>query len=119
MRVQATRLPFSANGQVLRRGWKCGTAIPVGIAPKGLTAIALALATLAMQAAPANAQGEGLPPTSSTVPCPAPASQDLVMPPELVSSGGILTGTLNLTQDFQRLPPASPTSANCRMELLR
>ena len=44
-----------------------------------------------------------LAPTSTTLNCPDP-NPPFVMPPEFVSSGRILKGTVNLTEQFIRLP---------------
>ena len=62
---------------------------------------------------PAHAQAQ---PTSPTLACPDP-NPAFVMPPEIVSSGGILRGTLNLTEQFQRLP--STFGGPCNPQLVR
>jgi hypothetical protein len=41
------------------------------------------------------------------------------MPPEIVSSGGVLKGVVTLTEEFQLLPPTPAGSANCAQQLLR
>ena len=62
---------------------------------------------------PARAQAQ---PTSPTLACPDP-NPAFVMPPEIVSSNGILRGTLNLTEQFQRLP--STFGGPCNPQLVR
>ena len=64
---------------------QCARHAPVGLA------VALAAATFLTQTMPARAQAQ---PTSPTLACPDP-NPAFVMPPEIVSSNGILRGTLN------------------------
>jgi FtsP/CotA-like multicopper oxidase with cupredoxin domain len=88
-------------------------------APLGLAAapaaVALAVAAILAQTMPARAQAP-TPPTSPTLACPD-ANPPFVMPPEIVSSGGILRGTLNLTEQFQRVP--STFGGPCAPQLMR
>src|SRR5712671_917997 len=51
--------------------------------------------------APAKAQTTQ--PTSPTTTCPE-ANPPFVMPPEISSSGGVLKGTITLTEQMQRVP---------------
>jgi hypothetical protein len=88
----------------------------------GLAVLGLAAAALATPAVPpASAQFTPPPPsaaTSPTLPC-RPAGQDLMNPPEIVSSGGVLKGTVTLTEEFELLPRTAAASANCAQQLLR
>jgi FtsP/CotA-like multicopper oxidase with cupredoxin domain len=61
------------------------------------------------------------PPTSTTVDCPDPVSQDLVMPPEIASDKGVLKGRVNLTQEDQRMPTSVNGGAKmtCAPQLVR
>ena len=56
--------------------------------------------------------------TSPTVPC-LPAGQDLVTPPEIDASDGVLKGIISLAEEFQRLPPTAAGNANCPQQLVR
>ena len=76
----------------------------------GVAAIAVAFATVSVQPSPARAQ------TTNPNPACPDSSQDLVMPPEFVSENGILRGTINLTQAYQRLDIGS---GNCTGAWLR
>ena len=55
--------------------------------------------------------------TSPTVDC-LPVRQDLVMPPEIDASDGVLKGIISMAQEFQRLPPSAP-GENCAQQLVR
>ena len=59
-----------------------------------------------------------VPAAAQEVECPDPEGQDLVMPPEFVSSGGILKGTINLIDEIRRLPRARP-DAPCQAVRVR
>jgi len=62
------------------------------------------LAALATRAvSPASAQSEPPTPTSPTIDCPSPVSQDLLRPPEIVSENGVLKGTVIVTDESQRI----------------
>ena len=76
-----------------------------------IATIAALLAACAAQPPPTYAQA-----TSPFVDCPSPANQALVMPPEIVAANGVLTGTIKLTEDFQRV---ATTTGNCPGGLLR
>ena len=91
--ITARRLQVAAQ-----RPRQSGDTRAVGLGPLCLAVAAL---VVSMQTSPVRGQGE---PTPTRVVCPHPVSQPLVRPPELVSSGGILEGTINLTQERQRLP---------------
>jgi hypothetical protein len=107
-RLSRTAAPPS--GATRRR--RSRTALP------GLAVLGLAAAALATRAVPpASAQFTPPPPsaaTSPTLPCRMPA-QDLMNPPEIVSSGGVLKGVVTLTEEFQLLPG----SGNCPQQLVR
>jgi FtsP/CotA-like multicopper oxidase with cupredoxin domain len=79
-----------------------GRRIGIGVAPRWMRAVA-ALAAVALPLGFAHAQTPPLNPTSPTVDCPNPVSQDLVVPPEIRSDKGVLKGTVILTQEFQRI----------------
>jgi FtsP/CotA-like multicopper oxidase with cupredoxin domain len=70
--------------------------------------LAVAVATSAIGCCPqVDAQAQGGPaPSSQTLPCPDPASQDLIQPPEIVASPTehVLTGTINLIDQPERIP---------------
>src|SRR5256885_1896342 len=67
-----------------------------GFASRAFGVMALGFAIVSMQASAARAQG-------TIVDCPDPESQDFIMPPEFVSSDGILRGTISLIDEFRRL----------------
>jgi FtsP/CotA-like multicopper oxidase with cupredoxin domain len=84
----------------------------------GLAVAAAALATRAVP--PASAQFTPPTPdqaTSPTVDCLG-AAMPLIMPPEIVSSGGVLKGIVTLTEEFQRLPPIAGVT-KCAQQLIR
>ena len=56
---------------------------------------------------------------STSLACPDPVTQPLVRPPEFVSSGGILEGTINLTEEHQRLPTLVGGAVACAPQLVR
>jgi FtsP/CotA-like multicopper oxidase with cupredoxin domain len=56
--------------------------------------------------------------TSPTVPC-LPPGQDLVLPPEISSSDGVLKGDITLAEEFQRLPPTAVGNTSCPQQLMR
>jgi len=106
MRTHGVSLPFAAHRRpASRRLLGCSAALPFAV-----------LAALSVHTPAAEAQTQT--PTSPTVACPD-QNPPFVMPPEIVSSGGILSGTLILSEEFQRLPPASATATECQGELLR
>ena len=70
-----------------------GGRIGVGVASRCMTAAA-ALVAVTLPLSFAHAQTPPLNPTSPTVDCPNPVSQDLVMPPEIKSDKGVLKGTV-------------------------
>jgi FtsP/CotA-like multicopper oxidase with cupredoxin domain len=80
---------------------------------------ALAATLLALSLAYAQTPAPG--PTSPTVACPNPVSQDLVMPPEITSDKGVLKGTVILTQEFERMPTSVKGGAKmtCAPQLVR
>ena len=82
---------------------------------------AAALAALDVPLALAQPQPAAVGPTSPTVDCPNPISQDLVMPPEIRSENGILNGAVTLTQEFQRIPTSmgGGASVTCAPQLVR
>jgi FtsP/CotA-like multicopper oxidase with cupredoxin domain len=113
---QFSRTAAPRSGATGRRRGRI--ALP-GLAVLGLAVAAAALATRAVP--PASAQFTPPPAdqaTSPTVAC-RPAGGDLIMPPEIVSSGGVLKGIVTLTEEFQRLPPTAAGSTNCAQQLLR
>jgi len=79
--------------------------------------IAAATAAIMIYSAPGGAQ-QPLPPTSPTTNCPDP-SPPFVMPSEIVSSGGILKGTINLTDQQQRLPKSVAGAVTCAPQIVR
>jgi FtsP/CotA-like multicopper oxidase with cupredoxin domain len=91
-----------------------------------LLASAAAVALLAAQ--PAAAQAPKQPtttatPTSTNVGCPT-TGQDLIKPPELVSSGGVLRGTIFLQEEPLRVATAAsgtstPAPETCAEQLAR
>src|SRR4051812_26862047 len=68
------------------------------LALRALGFAAVGCAVTGMLASQAAAQGGPI------VNCPDPESQNFIMPPEFVSSNGILKGTINLIDEFRRLP---------------
>jgi FtsP/CotA-like multicopper oxidase with cupredoxin domain len=96
-------------------GRRRGRIALLGLPVLGLAVAAAALATRAVP--PASAQITP-PPTPPTVGCRS-AGQDLIMPPEIVSSGGVLKGIVTLTEEFQRLPPVAAADKSCAQQLLR
>jgi FtsP/CotA-like multicopper oxidase with cupredoxin domain len=84
---------------------------------------ALGVAGLTLIGQTTSAQSQGTPTaTPTTVTCPDPVSQDLVMPPEFVfsPSDNVLRGTINLIDQFQRLPSSSGGGAvTCAPQLVR
>ena len=86
---------------------------------RSATQLAAAAVTAAVILAPAvSAAQSQLPPTSPTLQCPD-ANPLLVVPPEIVSSGGILAGTINLTEQFIRLPTSLNGAVTCAPQLVR
>ncbi len=113
---QFSRTAAPRSGATGRRRGRI--ALP-GLAVLGLAVAAAALATRAVP--PASAQFTPPPAdqaTSPTLPCRMPG-QDLMNPPEIVSSGGVLKGTVTLTEEFQLLPRTAAGSANCAQQLVR
>ena len=99
--------------------------------PAILTGGIAAVALLAAQTAPPRAQGPVPPtPTPTSTVCPD-SGQDLVRPPEFVSSGGVLKGTVILTEERQRIatsvtapmtsttPPPGTVTVDCLETLVR
>jgi FtsP/CotA-like multicopper oxidase with cupredoxin domain len=56
--------------------------------------------------------------TSPTVPC-ADLGKDLVMPPVIDASNGVLKGDISLVAEFQRLPPTAAGNKTCPQQLVR
>lgn len=76
----------------------CRTAFPTSSLSCVFNVLALGLLILGAPSLPAKGQ--------EIITCPEP-NQDLVMPPELSrSSDGILRGTINLIDEFRRVPPS-------------
>jgi FtsP/CotA-like multicopper oxidase with cupredoxin domain len=119
MCLQGVKLDGPCLRSAARRSRSRGGLHTLALAPRGLAAAVAALATIALHASPLRAEGAAIAPTSPTVDCPNPVSQDLVMPPELVSAGGILKGTVNLTEEFQRLPTSVAGVVTCAPQLVR
>lgn len=92
-----------------RRSWAKASLWPASIAA--------ATAAIMIHSAPGGAQPP-LPPTSPTTACPD-ASPPFVMPAEIVSSGGILKGTINLTDQQQRLPKSIKGTVTCAPQIVR
>jgi FtsP/CotA-like multicopper oxidase with cupredoxin domain len=92
---------------VRRRSWAAG----------GQVSLALAALTVGLCASEARAQATPAP-TSPTLTCPDP-NPPFVMPPEIASSGGILRGTINLSEQFIRLPSSVGGVATCAPQLVR
>ena len=107
--ITARRLQVAAQ-----RPRQSGDTRAVGLAPLCLAVAAL---VVSMQTSPVRGQDE---PTKTKVVCPDPVSQPLVRPPEFVSSGGILEGTIKLTEEHQRLPTSPVGGAvTCKNPLVR
>ena len=84
----------------------------------GPLGFAIALAALGLSSAEVRAQAAQTP-TSPTMACPDP-NPPFVMPPEFVSSGRILKGTINLTERFIRLPTSvNAATPTCAPQLVR
>jgi FtsP/CotA-like multicopper oxidase with cupredoxin domain len=115
--VPLHRAIFANGGATKRRDREKARPDRITLAVLGLAVAAAALATRAVPPASAQFTPPPIPPTPPTVGC-RPAGQDLIMPPEIVSSGGVLKGIVTLTEEFQRLPPAAG-STNCAQQLLR
>jgi FtsP/CotA-like multicopper oxidase with cupredoxin domain len=83
----------------------------------------VAIAAVTLGGRTVSAQGQGAPAeTSQTIPCPNPVSQDLVLPPEIVASptDHILKGTINLIDQFQRVPSSvNGGTVTCAPQLVR
>ena len=98
-----------------RFAWRKRTSL-IGLAG-GIAAVAL----LAVHAPTARAQQPPTP-TPTSVACP-PTGQDLVRPPEIVSSGGILSGTIILKDEVERIATAvgasPPTCDRQRVRVFR
>jgi FtsP/CotA-like multicopper oxidase with cupredoxin domain len=78
-----------------------------------------AIAAAALWPVTAVAQGN-LQPTNPNVTCPDPISQNLVMPPEIVSgSDHILKGTIILAEETQRLPTSIKGVVTCAPQIVR
>ena len=78
-----------------------------------VTAISIALPQLVSTQAAAQT------PTSPTVDCPTAGNQIFANPPELVSSDGMLRGTIVLTEEEQRLITSMDGTATCAPQLVR
>jgi hypothetical protein len=89
---------------------------------RGRIALLIVMAALATRAvSPASAQLTPPTPdeaTSPTAPCLA-GGQDLIMPPEIKSSDGVLQGIISLTEEFQLLPPTAAGNKNCPKQRVR
>ena len=102
------------------RRWSCGETFSIGWATGCLVAVVATVAVVSVQPNPAHAQVAALEPTTPTVKC-AFLDQDLVMPPEIVSSRGVLSGTILLTEEHQRLPGKTTAGGDptCVQQLVR
>lgn len=82
-----------------------------------------ALIALALPALPAAAQTPPpLAPTNPNLDCPNPASQPLIMPPEIVrdAANKVLKGTIILSEEFQRLPTSTKgKNVTCAPQIVR
>ena len=109
-------LPGSPTTSRCTRRWRISA-----IAASRVLVAAAALAALDIPLALAQPQPAAVGPTSPTVDCPNPISQDLVMPPEIRSESGVLKGAVTLTQEFQRIPTSTGggTSVTCAPQLVR
>ena len=97
------------------------TAVPLHrVARRARAALGFAIALAGLSGLGAWAQpAPPLAPTSTTLNCPDP-NPPFVMPPEFVSSGRILKGTLNLTEQFIRLPTSvNGGTPTCAPQLVR
>ena len=86
------------------------------------SAFGAALLALSFPALPAAAQTPALAPTSPTVDCPNPASQPLIMPPEIVRNDQdkVLKGTIILSEEHQRLPVSTKgKNVTCTQPIVR
>jgi len=113
MTAQDVKLPLACRRAAPRRLRSPGREASFH-APRLLAAVVVATAAMSLQASRAPAQT----PTSPTIDC-ATDGQDLVMPPELVSSGGVLKGTINLAEDFVRMPTSLAGAVTCAPQLVR
>jgi FtsP/CotA-like multicopper oxidase with cupredoxin domain len=82
-------------------------------------AIAIAAAVLSVHAVPAAAQSLQPQATRPAVDCPTAGQQDFLNPPELVTSNGVLKGTIFLTEEAQRLPTSTGGKLSCAPQLVR
>jgi FtsP/CotA-like multicopper oxidase with cupredoxin domain len=80
-----------------------------------LIATVAAVSAMSLQSVTASAQT----PTSPTVNCPTSGDQKFFNPPEIVSSDGILKGTVILTEEHQRLPTSINGTMTCAPQLVR
>jgi FtsP/CotA-like multicopper oxidase with cupredoxin domain len=99
--------PGSA-GRRLRRC--CRDALSRPLSWRCLTAVAIGFAAVAMHAFPARAE-------QGTVEC-APEYQNFIIPPEIVSSNGILKGEIYLIDEKRRMPRPQP-GFPCREDNVR
>ena len=82
----------------------------------GLAVALAAVATLVGSTSPGHAQTQT--PTSPTTACPNPG-EDLIRPPEFVSYGGVLKGTIKLVAESERMLVSSGGTATCAPQLVR
>jgi FtsP/CotA-like multicopper oxidase with cupredoxin domain len=98
------------------------TAAPPSRSWTALLIVTAALATRTVSPASPQSAPPTPPPsteaTSPTVPC-LPGGQDLVMPPEIKASDGVLKGIISLAEEFQRMPPVTAGDKNCPQQLVR
>jgi FtsP/CotA-like multicopper oxidase with cupredoxin domain len=85
-------------------------------ASRGMAAAAAALAAVLVSQSLAYAQTQT--PTRPTVDCRADG-RDFVMPPEIVSSGGVLKGTVTLTEELQLMPKSGSADKTCAQQTVR
>jgi len=97
----------------------CQVPASLGVVTRWFVAVVAVWVVIAVQRSPGYALGAQMKPTMPTVLCPNPESQNLVMPPEIVSTGGILKGMINLTEEFQRMPRSKDGKVTCAPQLVR
>jgi FtsP/CotA-like multicopper oxidase with cupredoxin domain len=88
-------------------GLIAGAALASGVGPSAL----------AQSNAPATPPSPGEA-TSPTVPC-ADLGKDLVMPPIIDASNGVLKGDISVVAEFQRLPATAAGNKTCPQQLVR
>ena len=101
--------------QLAAPNWSHGGVSLSAVARRLIAAVA-AVSIMSLQSVTASAQPA---PTSPTVNCPTPGDQKFFNPPELISSDGILKGTVILTDEFQRIPTSINGKVTCAPQLVR